>query len=48
MAINPDDNVAHYNLACMYSLLGEPDLALDHLERVLERVVPHMSGERMA
>ena len=29
----PDTGGTHYNAACGYALLGETELALDHLER---------------
>ena len=35
MAIDPDDIVAQYNIACVYAMLGEADKALDLLERLL-------------
>jgi adenylate cyclase len=35
LAIDPDDTVAHYNVACMHSILGNIELAIDLLERVL-------------
>jgi adenylate cyclase len=37
MAIDPDDNVARYNAACTYSLLGEIDRSLDLLEICLQQ-----------
>jgi adenylate cyclase len=40
LAIDPDDVVAQYNAACVYSLLGESDRALD----LLEIVVPQSSS----
>jgi adenylate cyclase len=40
LAIDPDDNLAQYNAACTYSLLGELDQALDLLETCLQRVGP--------
>jgi adenylate cyclase len=43
MAIDPDDIVAHYNVACMHATLGDVEQAIDHLERVL----PHSSAEQM-
>ncbi len=39
LAIDPDDLVAQYNLACVYSLVGEGERALD----LLEAVVPQSS-----
>ncbi len=38
LAIDPDDNLAHYNAACTYSLLGEIDQAIDLLETCLQQV----------
>jgi adenylate cyclase len=35
IAIDPDDIVAQYNLACVYSVLGDADLALGLLEKLL-------------
>jgi tetratricopeptide (TPR) repeat protein len=32
----PDDPLAHYNLACSYALLRQPDLALNTLRRAIE------------
>jgi adenylate cyclase len=32
LAIDPDDNIARYNAACTYSLLGEIDRSIDLLE----------------
>jgi adenylate cyclase len=43
IAIDPDESLAHYNMACVYSLLGELDRAIDHLENV----IPHISSELM-
>ncbi len=40
LAIDPDDLVAQYNLACVCSLVGECERALD----LLEAVVPQSSG----
>nr|WP_084435368.1 tetratricopeptide repeat protein [Sinorhizobium saheli] len=40
LAIDPDDVVAQYNAACVHSLLGECDRALD----LLETVVPQSSA----
>ncbi|MDR9775858.1 adenylate/guanylate cyclase domain-containing protein [Rhizobium hidalgonense] len=39
IAIDPDDIVAQYNLACVYSVLGDADQAID----LLERLLPHSS-----
>ena len=33
--IEPDDFSMHYNLACAFTLLGENDVALDRLERIM-------------
>ena len=38
LAIDPDDNIARYNAACTYSLLGEIDRAIDLLEICLAAV----------
>ena len=38
LEIDPDDNLAHYNAACTYSLLGEIDQAIDLLETCLQQV----------
>ena len=35
LAIDPDDILTQYNVACVYCLLGELDRALDLLERLL-------------
>jgi adenylate cyclase len=35
LAIDPDDIVAQYNLACVHSVLGDVDKAIDLLERLL-------------
>ena len=37
IAIDPDDIVAQYNLACVYSVLGDVDEAMVLLERLLVR-----------
>ena len=34
--LRPSDALAHYNLACSYSLLKKPDLALKTLRRAIE------------
>ena len=36
VAIRPDDPTAHYNLACRYALLKQPDLALATLRKAIE------------
>lgn len=33
--LRPESELAHYNLACTYSLLGKVDLALDSLQRAV-------------
>ena len=33
--IEPDDFYMHYNIACAFAILGEKDLALDRLERIM-------------
>ncbi len=35
LAIDPDDLLTQYNVACVYSLLGDLERALDLLERLL-------------
>jgi adenylate cyclase len=42
LAIDPGENIAHYNVACVYSLLGELDQAMDHLERVVPQLSPEL------
>src|SRR5262249_19103922 len=42
LAIDPDDNLARYNAACVYSLLGEADQAIDLLEVWIRQVGPDM------
>ncbi|WP_373503342.1 tetratricopeptide repeat protein, partial [Aestuariivirga sp.] len=34
--IEPDDFYMHYNLACAFAILGQKDLALDRLERIMK------------
>ena len=41
LAIDPDDNIARYNAACTYSLLGEIDRAID----LLEICLPQLGGD---
>jgi len=41
LAIDPDDQQAQYNVACVYSLIGELDPAFD----ILEKVLPKLSVE---
>jgi tetratricopeptide (TPR) repeat protein len=36
VALRPDDPTAHYNLACRYALLKQPDLALVTLRKAVE------------
>jgi tetratricopeptide (TPR) repeat protein len=36
IALRPADYLAHYNLACSYALLHQPDLALKTLRRAVE------------
>ena len=36
---NPDDSQVNYNIACLYSRMGELDTALDHLEASLRHKV---------
>jgi adenylate cyclase len=43
LAIDPDDLVAQYNIACTYSQLGEVDQAID----LMEKVLPHSSAEQI-
>ena len=38
LAIDPDDNIARYNAACTYALLGEIDRSIDLLEINLQQV----------
>ena len=40
LAIDPDDILVQYNVACIYSRLGELEQALDLLERSLPRTGP--------
>jgi adenylate cyclase len=40
-AIDPDDILTQYNVACVYSKLGDLDAALD----LLERLLPHANHE---
>ncbi|MGI9044915.1 MAG: protein kinase domain-containing protein [Gemmatimonadaceae bacterium] len=37
LKINPDDPLLLYNIACMYSLLGNPDEALNCLEKAVDK-----------
>jgi adenylate cyclase len=40
LAIEDDDLRGNYNLACTFAQLGEPELALDQLEKYTERMPP--------
>jgi adenylate cyclase len=40
LAIDPDDLMTLYNIACVYSLLGELDPAIDLLEKVVPYQIP--------
>lgn len=44
LAVDADDNNAVYNIACVYSLLGEVDRAIDLLEPYLRLVGQHMKS----
>ena len=44
LAIDPDDILTQYNVACVYSLLGEIEAAFD----LLERLLPHANHETKA
>ncbi|MDQ3314868.1 MAG: tetratricopeptide repeat protein [Verrucomicrobiota bacterium] len=44
LAIDPDDILTLYNVACVYALLGEIDPAID----LLERLLPHANHETKA
>src|SRR6266540_2781805 len=37
LTINPDDPLLLYNISCMYSLLGNPNEALDCLEKAVDK-----------
>jgi len=41
LAIDPDDILTQYNVACGYSMLGDFELAFD----LLERLLPHANHE---
>ncbi|HEY3729815.1 MAG TPA: TIR domain-containing protein [Steroidobacteraceae bacterium] len=41
LAIDPDDILTQYNVACVYSILGNFDAAFD----LLERLLPHANAE---
>lgn len=36
VSLRPDDEVVRYNLACDYSLLKEPELCLEALEKAIQ------------
>jgi len=38
MSLEPDDLLTQYNTACAYALIGEPEMAIDLLERAIPRV----------
>lgn len=44
LAINPDDVLTQYNVACIYALMGERGQSLD----LLERLLPHANHETKA
>jgi len=44
LAIDPDDILTQYNVACVYAKLGDFDPALD----LLERLLPHANHETKA
>ena len=44
LAIDPDDVLTQYNVACVYSLLGDIEPAFD----LLERLLPHAGHELKA
>jgi len=41
LAIDPDDILTQYNVACVYAKLGDFELAFD----LLERLLPHTNHE---
>lgn len=41
LAVDPDDPMLLYNVACVYSVLGKIDLALDSLEHAVDRGLGH-------
>jgi len=43
LAIDPDDLLAKYNIACVYSQLGDLEMAIE----LLEQVLPHRSREQI-
>jgi len=44
LAIDPDDVLTQYNVACLYCLMGEPEPALE----LLESLLPHANHETKA
>jgi adenylate cyclase len=44
LTIEPDDVMDHYNIACAFAQMGEPDQALDLLETCLRRAPPKHLG----
>jgi adenylate cyclase len=44
LAIDPDDTLTQYNVACAYTALGDTDAAFD----LLERLLPHANHETRA
>jgi adenylate cyclase len=42
LLIDPDDVITRYNVACIYSLLGDVEQALDLLERLLPQAGQEM------
>ena len=42
LEIDPDDRMALYNAACTWSQIGEPDRAMDYLERWAKVAAPEM------
>src|SRR5262249_25693062 len=41
LAIDPDESMTLYNVACVYALLGQTEEALDTLTRAVERGYAH-------
>ena len=41
LALDPEDAMLLYNVACMYSLLGKPEDALSCLERAVDKGFGH-------
>jgi adenylate cyclase len=44
LAIDPDDILTQYNVACVYSLMGDVEPAFD----LLEHLLPHANHETKA